>query len=246
MADEGRSRNGKAAAAEGEGGLPGEAAVTNLAKDARATATHVDDASGRDTEDAGDETAAGDGETNDAGTDDGGADGVGTDDGGQSPAPQTGPHAGSLDAELVEARRAAQEHLDRALRAQAELENVRRRMARDVENAHKFALERFVSDLLPVKDSLELGLAASAEKGASAAGIAEGIELTLRMFMQAMEKFGVKAVDPAGEPFDPQFHQAITMQESATAESGTVLTVVQKGYLLNERLVRPAMVIVAK
>ena len=147
---------------------------------------------------------------------------------------------------LAEARRAAQEHLDRALRAQAELENVRRRAERDLAQAHKFALERFVSELLPVKDSLELGLAASAEKGVTAAGIAEGVELTLRMFEQAMEKFGVEPVDPAGDPFNPEFHQAMTMQESDTAESGTVLTVVQKGYLLNERLVRPAMVIVAK
>ena len=123
---------------------------------------------------------------------------------------------------------------------------MRRRVERDLQNAHKFALERFVSELLPVKDSLELGLAASTEKGASAESIAEGAELTLRMLEQAMEKFGVRAVDPAGEPFNPEFHQAMTMQESDTAEPGTVLTVVQKGYLLNERLVRPAMVIVAK
>lgn len=152
----------------------------------------------------------------------------------------------SLEADLAEARRAATENLDRALRAQAELENVRRRLERDLQNAHKFALDRFVSELLPVKDSLELGLAASAEKEASANRIAEGVELTLRMLEQAMEKFGVSVVDPAGQPFDPEFHQAMTMQESDTAESGMVLTVVQKGYLLNERLVRPAMVIVAK
>lgn len=154
--------------------------------------------------------------------------------------------AASLEDELTEARRAASENLDRALRAQADLENVRRRMERDLQNAHKFALDRFVSELLPVKDSLELGLAASTERGASAASIVEGVELTLRMLEQAMEKFGVKAVDPGGEAFDPEFHQAITLQESDTAESGAVLTVVQKGYLLNERLVRPAMVIVAK
>ena len=159
--------------------------------------------------------------------------------------PSEEPSAGVGD-ELAEARLAAKENLDRALRAQAELENVRRRMARDIENAHKFALERFVSELLPVKDSLELGLTASAEEGAGVAGIAEGLELTLRMLEQAMEKFGVKVLDPAGEPFDPEFHQAMTIQESDTAESGTVLTVVQKGCLLNERLVRPAMVIVAK
>ena len=92
----------------------------------------------------------------------------------------------------------------------------------------------------------ELGLAASAGEGADASGIAEGMELTLRMLDQAMDKFGVSTVDPAGQPFDPGFHQAMTMQESDTAESGTVLTVVQKGCLLNDRLVRPAMVIVAK
>ena len=154
--------------------------------------------------------------------------------------------AASIEDELAEARREARQNLDRALRAHAELENVRKRLERDLQNAHKFALERFVSELLPVKDSLELGLAASSGKGASAAGILEGVELTLRMLDQAMEKFGVKVVDPDGEPFDPEFHQAMTMQESDTAEPGTVLTVVQKGYLLNERLVRPAMVIVAK
>ena len=154
--------------------------------------------------------------------------------------------AAGVEHELAEARQAARENLDRALRAQAEIENVRRRMARDVENAHKFALERFVSELLPVKDSLELGLTASTEEGAGVASIAEGLELTLRMLEQAMEKFGVKVLDPSGAPFDPEFHQAMTMQESDTAESGTVLTVVQKGCLLNERLVRPAMVIVAK
>lgn len=152
----------------------------------------------------------------------------------------------SIEDELAEARREARQNMDRALRAHAELENVRKRLERDLQNAHKFALERFVSELLPVKDSLELGLAASSEEGTSAAGIVEGVELTLRMLDQAMEKFGVKTVDPDGEPFDPEFHQAMTMQENDTAEPGTVLTVVQKGYLLNERLVRPAMVIVAK
>ena len=164
----------------------------------------------------------------------------------QADAESSEPPAASVEDELADARREAREHLDRALRAHAELENVRRRLERDLQNAHKFALERFVSELLPVRDSLELGLAASSEKGASAAGITEGVELTLRMLDQAMEKFGVKAVDPAGEPFNPEYHQAMAMQESDTAESGTVLTVVQKGYLLHERLVRPAMVIVAK
>ena len=155
------------------------------------------------------------------------------------------PDAG-FESELAEAQCAAQDNLDRALRLQAELENVRRRQERDLEKAHKFAIERFVSELLPVKDSLELGLDAAGAESATATSIAEGVELTLRLLEQALEKFGVSAVDPAGEAFDPELHQAMTMQESETADSGTVLTVVQKGYVLNERLVRPAMVIVAK
>ena len=173
---------------------------------------------------------------------DAGADGVQA----RSAAPEAPAEGLGPEDALAEARRVAQESLDRALRAQAEIENVRRRAERDLAHAHKFALERFVSELLPVKDSLELGLAASAENGATTTSIAEGVEITLRMFEQAMGKFGVAVIDPAGEPFNPEFHQAMTMQESDTAESGTVLTVVQKGYLLNERLVRPAMVIVAK
>ena len=163
-----------------------------------------------------------------------------------SPAGRCEASARSLQDELSDAQRAAEESRDRALRAKAELENARRRFERDLEKAHKFALERFVSDLLPVKDSLELGLAASAEETAGATGIVEGVELTLRMFEQVMDRFGVTTIDPAGEPFNPEFHQAMTMQESDDAESGTVLTVIQKGYLLNERLVRPAMVVVAK
>ncbi|MCY4350734.1 MAG: nucleotide exchange factor GrpE [Thiotrichales bacterium] len=160
----------------------------------------------------------------------------------ESPEPATA----SIEDELTEARHEARQNLERALRAHAELDNVRKRLERDLQNAHKFALERFVSELLPVKDSLELGLAAAAGKGTDAAGIVEGMELTLRMLDQAMEKFGVRTVDPVGMPFDPEFHQAMTMRESDTAEPGTVLEVVQKGCLLNERLVRPAMVIVAK
>ena len=157
-----------------------------------------------------------------------------------------GTPAADPDDELATAQREARENLDRALRTQAELENLRKRAERDLENAHKYALERFVSELLPVRDSLELGLAASTGEKTDAGGIAEGMELTLRMLDQAMDKFGARIIDPAGRPFDPGFHQAMTMQESDTAESGTVLTVVQKGCLLNDRLVRPAMVIVVK
>ena len=183
---------------------------------------------------AGGETATGE-----AGAVDGGA-------AGEAATAAPGTPASDPDDELAAARRGARENLDRALRAQAEMENLRKRSERDLENAHKYALERFVSELLPVRDSLELGLAASTGEKADASGIAEGVELTLRMLDQAMDKFGARIIDPAGRPFDPEFHQAMTMQESDTAESGTVLTVVQKGCLLNDRLVRPAMVIVAK
>ena len=230
MTDQERKQDTESTDAAGEGRHSDEVEAARAGEAVGEAATEPNDASSREHEDPTDDSAAG---------------AVGADDA-QPPAEQDGAPTGGLDEQLAEARRQARESLDRALRAQAELENVRRRMTRDVENAHKFGLERFVSELLPVKDSLELGLAASAEKEASAAGIAEGIELTLRMLEQAMEKFGIRVVDPAGEPFNPEFHQAMTMQESDTVESGTVLTVVQKGYLLNERLVRPAMVIVAK
>ena len=239
MTDEGHRQEGAAAATPGDRATGQEVSV---APD--------DDTAAREADAEGDGVAPGEIEAVDGGIasgetaamgDEAAAHGVGADDARPAEEPSA-----NIEDELAEARRTAQEHLDRALRAQAELENVRRRMARDVENAHKFALERFVSELLPVKDSLELGLAAATEEGAGTARIAEGVELTLRMFEQVMEKFGIESIDPAGDPFNPEFHQAMTMQESDTAASGTVLTVVQKGYLLNERLVRPAMVIVAK
>ena len=245
MTDEGRKQDADAPGAPGEEMLAGEAGTTRGGEDDRETepdgsdsAAHEEDLPTHEEMESGGEAS-----TAESGPDE--APDEAPDDTAVEPGPDD-TAAEDLNEALAEARRAAQENLDRALRAQAELENVRRRVERDLQNAHKFALERFVSELLPVKDSLELGLSASAEKGASVESIAEGAALTLRMLEQAMEKFGITVVDPAGEPFNPEFHQAMTMQESETAESGTVLTVVQKGYLLNERLVRPAMVIVAK
>lgn len=137
----------------------------------------------------------------------------------------------------------AGENWDKYVRASAELENVRKRASRDVENAHKFALERFCSELLAVKDSLEMGLAA-ADK-ADAKSLLEGKEATLKLLAATMERFGVVELDPEGEPFDPQQHEAMTMQPSADVEPGSVLTVFQKGYALNGRLLRPARVVVA-
>jgi len=146
---------------------------------------------------------------------------------------------------LQDAKAKADQHWNQLLLARAELDNTRRRNEREVENAHKYALEKFVRELLPVKDSLELGLAAAAGEGSELEKLREGMELTLKMLTAAMEKFGVTEVDPKGEKFDPERHQAMAMQESPTAEPNSVLTVYQKGYLLNDRLIRPAMVVVA-
>ena len=145
--------------------------------------------------------------------------------------------------ELEQEQAKADENWDRYLRTAAELENVRKRAARDVENAHRFALERFSKELLAVKDSLEMGLAAA--DSANVESLLEGSEATLKILGTTMQQFGVEVVDPAGEPFDPEFHEAISMQPSDDVEPGSVVTVVQKGYSLNGRLLRPAMVIVA-
>ncbi len=134
---------------------------------------------------------------------------------------------------------------DQALRAQAEAENTRRRASRETENARKFALERFVSALLPAIDSFERAVeaAAAADAGQS---VAEGIELSLKLLLDAFEGAGVRVVDPAGEPFDPAFHEAMSMVTEPDMEPGSVARVIQKGYVLNERLVRAAMVMVVQ
>lgn len=136
---------------------------------------------------------------------------------------------------------------DHLLRVQAEAENVRRRAHRDVENAHKFALERFCSELLPVIDSLEKAVEIIRKgESADAATIAEGVELSLKMFLGVMAKAGVEQLNPLGEPFDPQRHEAMAMVPNPHAEPNSVMDVMQKGYLLNGRLVRAAMVVVTK
>jgi molecular chaperone GrpE len=144
---------------------------------------------------------------------------------------------------LDELKARADENYDQYLRAAAELENVRKRAVRDVENAHKYALERFCTELLAVRDSLEMGLAA-ADK-ADAQSLLEGKKATLKLLATTMERFGVVELNPEGEPFDPQEHEAMTMQASTDVEAGSVLTVIQKGYALNGRLLRPARVVVA-
>ena len=134
---------------------------------------------------------------------------------------------------------------DQLLRAMAEMENVKRRAARDVEHAHKFAVEKLLNDLFPVVDSLEKAVeTASATEGAEA--IAEGVGLSLKLFVDTLAKSGVEQIDPLGEPFDPQLHEAMTMVPNPDAEPNSVMDVMQKGYILNDRLVRAAKVIVVK
>lgn len=157
-----------------------------------------------------------------------------------------GGEAQTPEQEIEALREEAKAQHENYLRAMAEVDNVRRRSEREVANAHKFGLEKFVAELLPVRDSLEMGLSASDQNGADAAALREGTELTLRMLGQVMEKFGVEEVNPEGDPFNPERHEAVATRETGSVEADTVVEVMQKGYLLNERVVRPAMVVVAR
>ena len=156
-----------------------------------------------------------------------------------------GPDAEAPGAALAEARAEAETQRELALRAAAELQNVRRRAERDVENAHRYGVERFARELLAVKDSLEMGLQA-AEDGRDDDPVVEGVRATLKLLEQCFEKQGIGEIDPAGSPFDPEAHEAMATQPSADTPPDTVLMVVQKGYRLHERLLRPARVIVAR
>ena len=164
----------------------------------------------------------------------------------QDDAPTEGTGGDDLQMRLAQAEQKAAEHWELYLRARADLENQQRRMARELENAHKYGLERFVNELLPVKDSLELALAAVPVGGAESEKMREGLELTLKMLSNVFEKFNVEEVNPQGARFDPERHHAMTVQDGTGAEAGTVTQVFQKGYVLNQRLVRPAMVVVAR
>ena len=151
----------------------------------------------------------------------------------------------SADAALADAESKAEKNWDLYLRAAAELENVRKRAARDVENAHKYAVDKLAAELLSVKDSLELGLAAATEAD-DVEILRKGKEATLKLLEMTLEKFSIVEINPLGEPFNPEFHEAMAMQPSADHEPGSVLEVVQKGYQIHERLLRPARVIVAR
>lgn len=151
--------------------------------------------------------------------------------------------ADSLEAQLEDAQAKASENWDHFLRAKAEMDNLRRRNTIDVENAHKYGTEKLVTELLPVLDSMAMGLAS---EDASTEHMREGMELTMKMLETMMEKTGIEQIDPLNEKFDPEKHQAMTMQPNADVEPNTVIAVMQKGYALNERLIRPAMVMVSK
>jgi len=151
-----------------------------------------------------------------------------------------------LQAQLEEAQQSVKDNWDKLLRSQAEMENLKRRNAKDLENAHKFALDGFVKALLEVKDSLTMGLKTAKEDSASVQSITEGLEMTDKVFLSTLEKFGVELLNPAGETFNPEFHEAVTMLPMPDKESNSVLEVVQHGFTLNGRLVRPAMVVVVQ
>lgn len=147
---------------------------------------------------------------------------------------------------LEQAQATIKDYWDQMMRLRAEIDNNRKRAERDVENAHKYALKNFTEALLPIIDSMEMGMNAAMAENATLESIRQGSELTMNMFVQVLEKQGLSQIDPVGEKFDPEQHQAISMVEDEVAEPNTVISVMQKGFLLNDRLVRPAMVIVAK
>ena len=135
---------------------------------------------------------------------------------------------------------------DQTVRAQADAQNVRRRAEQDVEKAHKFALEKFAKELLPIVDGLEKAIETEVASGNEMTTLREGVEMTLSMFLSGVKKFKLEQIDPVGHPFDPTMHEAMTMIEAPDAEPNTVIAAMQKGYTLNGRLIRPAMVVVSK
>lgn len=148
-------------------------------------------------------------------------------------------------AKLAEAEQKAEDNWQKALRTLAELDNVRKRSEKDISNAHKYAVEKFANGLLPVIDSLEKALETQSEQS-EAIAIKQGVELTLKMFVDTVAKFGLEQVNPAGEAFDPELHEAMSMIEDPNYDSNVVIQVYQVGYRLNGRLVRPARVVVSK
>lgn len=152
----------------------------------------------------------------------------------------------ALRQELAQAQQQAAANLDKAIRTQAEMENLKKRVQKDLDDERKYGLAKFAKELLSVIDSLELGLRAAVGDSPEVVKHREGSELTIKQFEAVFAKFNIEAIDPTGQPFNPELHQAMAMQPSSTLEPGTVITAFQKGYVLNGRLLRPAMVVVAK
>ncbi|MBL1378264.1 nucleotide exchange factor GrpE [Zobellella iuensis] len=162
------------------------------------------------------------------------------------PSPPDAAYVAELEQKLADAEAHVQTEKENTLRALAEMENIRRRAAQDVEKAQKFALEKFAGELLPVIDSLERALEHTDKENDAFKAVCEGVELTLKSLLSTVEKFGVVQIDPLGQPFDPNRHQAMSMVESNEVAPNSVLAVMMKGYELNGRVLRPAMVMVAK
>ncbi len=151
-----------------------------------------------------------------------------------------------LQAQLEEAQKSAKDSYEKVIRAQAEMENMKRRNAIDLENAHKFALDNFAKALLEVKDSLTMGLKTAKEESATIESILEGLEMTDKVFLSTLAKFSIESINPIDETFNPEYHEAVTMVPMPDKKSNTVLEVVQVGFTLNGRLIRPAMVVVVQ
>lgn len=156
------------------------------------------------------------------------------------------PSIEELTRQLAEAQQKSDMHWEGLLRKQAEYDNLQKRMARDLEKAHKYALEKFATELLAVKDSMELGIEVAALPETELKGVHDGMTLTLKMLIDILVKFGIVEINPQDEKFDPQWHEAMVMQTVPDVKEGMILHVHQKGYQLNDRLLRPARVVVAK
>ncbi len=152
----------------------------------------------------------------------------------------------ALQEQLAQAQQQAASNLDKAMRTMAEMENLKKRVQKDLDDERKYGLAKFAKELLSVLDSLELGLQAATGDSPEIVKLREGSELTIKQFEAVFAKFNIETIDPLGQPFNPELHQAMVMQPSATAQPNSILNVFQKGYVLNGRLLRPAMVVVAK
>ncbi|MGD0959134.1 MAG: nucleotide exchange factor GrpE [Methylomonas sp.] len=164
----------------------------------------------------------------------------------QRPAASQDTNIEALQIELVQAQQQANANLDKALRIQAEMENLKKRVQKDLDDERKYGLAKFAKELLSVMDSLELGLRAATNDSLDVQKLREGSELTLKQFESVFAKFNIETIDPTGLAFNPELHQAMAMQPSTQVEPGNVITVFQKGYIINGRLLRPAMVVVAR